>query len=61
MKKITIQITLIVCISIEVFSIYKMFETSNVMHQQLFSGLTVFFLLIIFKTLANLTETNHGN
>jgi hypothetical protein len=61
MKKITIQTILMLCVVIELIALYKMFDSSNLMYQQLFSGLAVFFILIIIKSLANLTENNHGD
>lgn len=61
MKKTTLQISLITGVSIELIVLYKMFETSNEVYQQLFSGLAVCIFLILIKSLTNLTENNHGN
>jgi hypothetical protein len=61
MKKTRIQFLLFCCVIIELMALYKMFETSNVMHQKLFTGLAIFFILIIIKSLSNLTENNYGN
>lgn len=61
MKKTRIQFLLFCCVIIELMALYKMFETSNVIHQKLFTGLAIFFILIIIKSLSNLTENNYGN
>lgn len=61
MKKTRIQFLLFCCVIIELMALYKMFETSNIMHQKLFTGLAIFFILIIIKSLSNLTENNYGN
>lgn len=61
MKKTSFQFLLSCCVIIELIALFKMFDTSNVMHQQLYTGLAVFFILIIIKSLSNLTENNYGN
>ena len=61
MKKTRIQFLLFCYVIIELIALYKMFDSSNVMYQKLFTGLAVFFILIIIKSLSNLTENNYGN
>ncbi len=60
MKKI-LQITLFLGVLIEIFAIYKLTITSNVLYQKLLVSLAILFILIILKILTQLTENNHGN
>jgi hypothetical protein len=61
MKKTSIQFLLFCSVIIELIALYKMFDTSNIMDQQLYTGLAVFLILIIIKSLSHLIEINHGN
>jgi len=61
MKKITIQLVLILCVIIESVLIYKMIATPNIIHQELFGGLAVLVLLTIIRLINNLTNIIYGN
>jgi len=61
MKKITIQLVLILCVIIESVLIYKMIATPNIIHQELYAGLAILILLTIIRLINNLTDITYGN
>ena len=61
MKKITIQLVLILCVIIESVLIFKMMATPDIIYQELYAGLAILVLLTIIRLINNLTDITYGN
>ncbi|RAK25305.1 hypothetical protein B0I03_101479 [Flavobacterium aquaticum] len=61
MKKITIQLVLILCIIIEALLILKMIASSDIIIQELYGGLAILGMLTIIRLIHNLTDITYGN
>jgi hypothetical protein len=61
MKRIVIQIVLILCVVIEAILIFKMMASPEIIYQELYAGLAILVLLTIIRLIHNLTEITYGN
>ena len=61
MKKITIQLVLILCVIIESVLVFKMMESPDIICQELYAGLAILVLLTIIRLINNLTDITYGN
>lgn len=61
MKKITIQLALILCVIVESALIFKMMAAPEIIYQELYAGLAILVLLTIIRLINNLTEITYGN
>ena len=61
MKKITIQLVLILCVLVESVLVFKMMATPDIIYQELYAGLAILVLLTIIRLIHNLTDITYGN
>ncbi|WP_333809890.1 hypothetical protein [Flavobacterium sp.] len=61
MKKITIQLALILCVIVESVLIFRMMASSDIICQELYAGLAILVLLTIIRLINNLTNITYGN
>ena len=61
MKKLAIQLILMLCIVIESLLIFIMITTSDTIYQELYTGLAIITMLIIIRLTNNLTDITYGN
>jgi len=61
MKKITIQIIIILCVIVELLLIFKILASPDIIYQDLYAGLAILVLLTMIRLLYNLTEITYGN
>ena len=61
MKKITIQLVLILCVVIEALLVFRMTASSDIIYQELYGGLVILIMLIIIRLIHNLTVITYGN
>ncbi|MEL1248971.1 hypothetical protein [Flavobacterium helocola] len=61
MKKITIQLVLILCVIVESVLVFKMMESPDIICQELYAGLAILVLLTIIRLINNLTDITYGN
>lgn len=61
MRKIIIQIILILCVVVESFLIFKMFVTPAIIYQELYTGLAILIMLVMIRLINNLTNIAYGN
>ncbi|TDR25699.1 hypothetical protein [Flavobacterium cheniae] len=61
MKKITIQLVLILCVIVESVLVFKMMESPDIIYQEFYAGLAILVLLTIIRLIHNLTDITYGN
>jgi hypothetical protein len=61
MKKITIQLVLILCVIVESVLVFKMMASPDIICQELYAGLAILVLLTIIRLINNLTDITYGN
>lgn len=61
MKKIIIQFVLIICVVIESLLILKISTTTNIIYEELYTGLCIVVLLAMIGLIQNLTNYTYGN
>lgn len=61
MRKIIIQIILILCVVVESFLIFKMLVTPAIIYQELYTGLAILIMLVMIRLINNLTNIAYGN
>lgn len=65
MKNFTIKLLAAICVLMEVVLIYKISTSTNIVFQELFSGLALFIMLIMIRLTCNLTtityKSHEGN
>lgn len=55
------KIILILCLIVEIVLLYFLCNTVNTIHQELFTGLAIIFMLLIIRLNTNLTSITYGN
>jgi hypothetical protein len=61
MRKITLQLILILCVISESFLIFKMMTATNIIYQELYVGLIILVLLFMIRLINSLTDITYGN
>lgn len=61
MKKIRIQLAMILCVIVESVIIFKMITSPDIIYQELYAGLAILVLLTIIRLIHNLTDITYGN
>ncbi len=61
MKKITIQLVLILCVVVEALLVFRMTASSDIIYQELYGGLAILVMLTIIRLIHNLTDITYGN
>ncbi|MBP9848583.1 MAG: hypothetical protein KBC58_04015 [Flavobacterium sp.] len=61
MRKIIIQIILILCVVVESFLIFKILITPAIIYQELYTGLAILIMLVMIRLINNLTNIAYGN
>jgi hypothetical protein len=61
MRKVSIQLVLILCVILEALLIFRMVYSPDIIYQELYAGLAFLVLLTIIRLINNLTEITYGN
>lgn len=61
MRKIIIQIILILCVVVESFLIFKILITPAIIYKELYTGLAILIMLVMIRLINNLTNIAYGN
>lgn len=61
MKKIRLQIYLLLSVLLASFLIFNMITSTNAINQKLFTGLAILIMLFILRIINNLSDTTYGD
>ena len=61
MKKIRLQIYLLLSVLLASFIIFNMITSTNVINQKLFTGLAILIMLFILRIINNLSDNTYGD
>ncbi len=61
MKKIRLQIYLLLSVLLASFIIFNMITSTNAINQKLFTGLAILIMLFILRIINNLSDNTYGD
>jgi hypothetical protein len=61
MKKIVLQLILILCVIVESVLIFKILVTPAIIYKELYTGLAIIIMLVMIRLINNLTNITYGN